>query len=150
MPSIRKYKEWIEPIRRRFLHYCFVNFFTVSYDILFFLAGAIKEGAFFPLAFSRVGVKHLHNVYANPKRTVWTTMFIPSEIPVAMGLYPFCSANRRSAFLLVSAKLRGSWRLNRSGFHGYLHLSPVRNRTYIQKSLSQNILQAATTTLLDQ
>ncbi len=150
MPSIRKYKEWIEPIRRRFSPLLFRELLRFLRIYYFFCRGNKKKELVSLRVQSRVGVKHLHNVYANPKRTVWTTMFIPSEILFAMGLYPFCLEIGAALFASIGQSSRGLMEAESFGVPTDIctfHRSAIGHT--FRNLFPKNILQAATTTLCD-
>jgi len=90
MASIRKFKEWVNPFLRRISPFLFKELLLFMKIYHFFYRGNKKKELVSLRTQMRVGIKHLYNVYSNPKRTIWTTMFVPSEILFAMGLYPFC------------------------------------------------------------
>src|SRR3989304_45154 len=80
MTSANKLKEWMNPFLKRSFPRLFKNIllFSKIYQI-FFRGSKDKEWDSFHIQ-TRVGTKHLYNVYAHPDRTIWTTMFVPSEI----------------------------------------------------------------------
>ncbi len=97
-----------------------------------------------------VGVKHLYKVYANPKRTIWTTMFVPSEILFAMGLYPFCLEIGSALFAGIGQSSRGLLEAESFGVPTDIcsfHRSAIGHA--LRNLFPKNILQAATTTLCD-
>ncbi|MEK6558972.1 MAG: 2-hydroxyacyl-CoA dehydratase family protein, partial [Planctomycetota bacterium] len=90
MTSIRKFKEWVNPFLRRISPFLFKELLLFMKIYHFFYRGNKRKELVSLRVQLRVGIKHLYNVYSNPRRTIWTTMFVPSEILFAMGLYPFC------------------------------------------------------------
>ena len=98
----------------------------------------------------RVGVRHLYNVYANPKRTIWTTMFVPSEILFAMGLYPFCLEIGAALFAGLGQSSKGLLEAESYGVSTDIctfHRSAIGHA--FRNLFPRNILQVATTTLCD-
>ncbi|MCF6157033.1 MAG: 2-hydroxyacyl-CoA dehydratase [wastewater metagenome] len=99
---------------------------------------------------TRVGIKHLYNVYANPKRTIWTTMFVPSEILFAMGLYPFCLEIGAALFAGTGQSSNGLLEAESFGVPTDIcsfHRSAIGHA--LRNKFPKNILQVATTTLCD-
>jgi len=98
----------------------------------------------------RVGVRHLFNTYSHPNRTIWTTMFVPSEILFAMGLYPFCLEIGAALFAGLGQSTLG---LIEAESHGVSTDICTFHRAAIghayRNVFPKNILQVATTTLCD-
>ncbi|KKO18690.1 MAG: hypothetical protein DCC43_02205 [Candidatus Brocadia sp.] len=150
MASIRKYKEWLEPIRRRFSPLMFRELLRFLRVYHFFFRGNKKKELVSLRVQTRVGVKHLYRVYANPKRTVWTTMFVPSEILFAMGLYPFCLEIGAALFAGLGQSSRGLMEAESYGVPTDIctfHRSAIGHT--FRDLFPKNILQVATTTLCD-
>lgn len=150
MAQIRKFKEWIEPFLRCSSPVFFrelLRFLKVYY---FFSRGNKKKELVSLRVQTRVGVKHLYNTFAHPKRTVWTTMFVPSEILFAMKLYPFCLEIGAALFAGLGQSSRG---LLKAESHGVptdicsFHRSAIGHT--FRNLFPKNILQVATTTLCD-
>ena len=98
----------------------------------------------------RVGVKHLFNVYSHPKKTIWTTMFVPSEILFAMGLYPFCLEIGAALFAGIGQSSKGLLEAESYGVPTDIcsfHRSAIGHA--FRNLFPKNILQVATTTLCD-
>jgi len=117
---------------------------------LFFFRGNEKKELVSLLTQSRVGAQHLFKAYSHPKRTVWTTMFVPSEILFAMGLYPFCLEIGAALFAGVGQSSKG---LMVSESHDVstdicsFHRAAIGHA--YRNVFPKNILQIATTTLCD-
>ncbi|OQZ00181.1 MAG: hypothetical protein B6D35_07690 [Candidatus Brocadia sp. UTAMX2] len=150
MASIRKYKEWLEPIRRRFSPLMFRELLRFLRVYHFLFRGNKKKELVSLRVQTRVGVQHLYRVYANPKRTVWTTMFVPSEILFAMGLYPFCLEIGAALFAGLGQSSRGLMEAESYGVPTDIctfHRSAIGHT--FRDLFPKNILQVATTTLCD-
>ncbi len=150
MISIRKFKAWTEPFLRRIspvLWRELLRFMKVYY---FFFRGNKKKEIVSLRLQTRLGVKHLYNTFAHPRRTIWTTMFVPSEILFAMGLYPFCLEIGAALFAGLGQSSQGLLEAESYGvptdvcsFHRAAIGHVFRNK------FPKNILQVATTTLCD-
>lgn len=150
MISIRKFKAWTEPFLRRIspvLWRELLRFMKVYY---FFFRGNKKKEIVSLCLQTRLGVKHLYNTFAHPRRTIWTTMFVPSEILFAMGLYPFCLEIGAALFAGLGQSSQGLLEAESYGvptdvcsFHRAAIGHVFRNK------FPKNILQVATTTLCD-
>ncbi len=150
MISIRKFKAWTEPFLRRIspvLWRELLRFMKVYY---FFFRGNKKKEIVSLRLQTRLGVKHLYNTFAHPRRTIWTTMFVPSEILFAMGLYPFCLEIGAALFAGMGQSSQGLLEAESYGvptdvcsFHRAAIGHVFRNK------FPKNILQVATTTLCD-
>ena len=116
MASIRKFKEWVNPFLRRISPFLFKELLLFMKIYHFFYRGNKKKELVSLRTQMRVGIKHLYNVYSNPKRTIWTTMFVPSEILFAMGLYPFCLEIGAALFAGLGQSSKGLKRLNLMAF----------------------------------
>ena len=90
MISNRTIKAWAKRSLMRFRPFLFKELLRFVRLYYFFFRGNKKKELVSLRVQSRVGVIHLFNTYSHPKLTIWTTMFVPSEILFAMGLYPFC------------------------------------------------------------
>ncbi|MEP9412251.1 MAG: 2-hydroxyacyl-CoA dehydratase [Candidatus Brocadia sp.] len=150
MISIRKWKEWIEPFLRRISPVFFrelLRFLRVYY---FFRRGNKKKELVSLRVQTRVGVKHLYNAFTHPRRTVWTTMFVPSEILFPMGLYPFCLEIGAALFAGMGQSSRGLLMAEAYGVPTDIcsfHRSAIGHT--FRNLFPKNILQVATTTLCD-
>ncbi len=150
MAFIRKCKEWMNPFLCRISPILFrelLRFLRVYY---FFHPGNKKDELASLHVQTRVGVKHLYDTYAHPKRTVWTTMFVPSEILFAMGLYPFCLEIGAALFAGMGQSSQGLLEAESYGVSTDIcsfHRSAL-GHTFMNR-FPKNILQAATTTLCD-
>lgn len=150
MTSIRKYKEWLIPLRRRFSPMLFRELLRFLRVYSFFFRGNKKKELVSLRVQTRVGVKHLYKVYANPKRTVWTTMFVPSEMLFAMGLYPFCLEIGAALFAGLGQSSKGLMEAESYGVPTDIctfHRSAIGHT--FRDLFPKNILQVATTTLCD-
>ncbi|BBO15979.1 2-hydroxyglutaryl-CoA dehydratase [Candidatus Brocadia pituitae] len=150
MTSIRKYKEWLVPLRRRFSPMLFRELLRFLRVYSFFFRGNKKKELVSLRVQTRVGVKHLYKVYANPKRTVWTTMFVPSEMLFAMGLYPFCLEIGAALFAGLGQSSKGLMEAESYGVPTDIctfHRSAIGHT--FRDLFPKNILQVATTTLCD-
>lgn len=150
MTSIRKYKEWLIPLRRRFSPMLFRELLRFLRVYSFFFRGNRKRELVSLRVQTRVGVKHLYKVYANPKRTVWTTMFVPSEMLFAMGLYPFCLEIGAALFAGLGQSSKGLMEAESYGVPTDIctfHRSAIGHT--FRDLFPKNILQVATTTLCD-
>lgn len=150
MVSMRKCKEWAQPFFRRISPVLFrelLRFMRVYY--FFFRGNKRKELVSLRLQ-TRVGVKHLYNTFAHPKQTVWTTMFVPSEILFAMGLYPFCLEIGAALFAGLGQSSHGLLEAESYGVPTDIctfHRSAIGHT--FRNLFPRNILQVATTTLCD-
>lgn len=150
MALMRKYKEWIKPLRRRFSPMLFRELLRFLRISSFFFRGNKKKELVSLRVQTRVGIKHLYKVYANPKRTVWTTMFVPSEILFAMGLYPFCLEIGAALFAGLGQSSQGLMEAESYGVPTDIctfHRSAIGHT--FRDLFPKNVLQAATTTLCD-
>lgn len=150
MASMRKYKEWTKPLRRRFSPMLFRELLRFLRISSFFFRGNKKKELVSLRVQTRVGIKHLYKVYANPKRTVWTTMFVPSEILFAMGLYPFCLEIGAALFAGLGQSSQGLMEAESYGVPTDIctfHRSAIGHT--FRDLFPKNVLQAATTTLCD-
>lgn len=152
MLSNQKFKIWIDRFLRR-ISPIFLREFLRSLRIyhLFRCGKKEREDEMVSLSVqTRVGVIHLFNAYANPKRTIWTTMFVPSEILFAMGLYPFCLEIGSALFAGIGQSSRGLLEAESFGVPTDIcsfHRSAVGHA--LRNLFPKNIMQAATTTLCD-
>lgn len=150
MPSIRKFKEWTEPFLRRISPILFRELLRFLKIYYFFCRGNKKKELVSLHVQTRVGVKHLYNAFAHPKRTVWTTMFVPSEILFPMGLYPFCLEIGAALFAGLGQSSRGLMEAESYGVPTDIcsfHRSAIGHT--FRNLFPKNILQVATTTLCD-
>ena len=150
MISIRKCKEWAEPFLRRISPILFRELLRFMRIYHFFCRGNKKKELVSLRVQERVGVRHLYNVYANPKRTIWTTMFVPSEILFAMGLYPFCLEIGAALFAGLGQSSKGLLEAESYGVSTDIctfHRSAIGHA--FRNLFPRNILQVATTTLCD-
>src|SRR3989304_4977782 len=150
MISIRKFKEWADPFLRRLSPILFRELLRFMRIYHFFCRGNKKKELVSLRVQERVGVRHLYNVYANPKRTIWTTMFVPSEILFAMGLYPFCLEIGAALFAGLGQSSKGLLEAESYGVPTDIcsfHRSAIGHA--FDNKFPKNILQAATTTLCD-
>lgn len=150
MASIRKFKEWIEPFLRRISPFFFRELLRFLRIYYFFCRGNKKKELTSLRVQTRVGVKHLYNAFAHPKRTIWTTMFVPSEILFAMGLYPFCLEIGAALFAGMGQSSRGLLEAESYGVPTDIcsfHRSAIGHT--FRNLFPKNILQVATTTLCD-
>ncbi|GIL21349.1 MAG: 2-hydroxyacyl-CoA dehydratase [Candidatus Jettenia sp.] len=150
MISIRKFKVLIDPFLRRISPILFKELLRFLMIYHFFYRGNKKKGLISLNVQTRVGVKHLYNTFTHPKRTIWTTMFVPSEILFAMGLYPFCLEIGAALFAGIGQSSRGLLEAESYGVPTDIcsfHRSAIG---HVSRNLfPKNILQAATTTLCD-
>ncbi|MCF6150118.1 MAG: 2-hydroxyacyl-CoA dehydratase [Candidatus Kuenenia sp.] len=150
MSLFQKLKEWASRLIQRNSQLFFREVLRFYKIYLFFFRKSKNTELRSLLVQKRVGVKHLFNTYSHPNRTVWTTMFVPSEILFAMGLYPFCleigaalfAGLGQSTLGLIEAESQGVstdiCTFHRAAIgHAYRNVFP------------KNILQVATTTLCD-
>ncbi|KXK29860.1 MAG: 2-hydroxyglutaryl-CoA dehydratase [Candidatus Brocadia sinica] len=150
MASIRKFKEWTEPFLRRISPILFRELLRFLKIYYFFCRGNKKKELVSLHVQTRVGVKHLYNAFANPKRTVWTTMFVPSEILFPMGLYPFCPEIGAALLAGLGQSSRGLMEAESYGVPTDIcsfHRSAIGHT--FRNLFPKNILQVATTTLCD-
>lgn len=150
MASIRKFKEWTEPFLRRISPILFRELLRFLKIYYFFCRGNKKKELVSLHVQTRVGVKHLYNAFAHPKRTVWTTMFVPSEILFPMGLYPFCLEIGAALFAGLGQSSRGLMEAESYGVPTDIcsfHRSAIGHT--FRNLFPKNILQVATTTLCD-
>ncbi|OHB86430.1 MAG: hypothetical protein A3J73_00315 [Planctomycetes bacterium RIFCSPHIGHO2_02_FULL_38_41] len=150
MTSANKLKEWMSPFLKRSFPRLFKNIllFSKIYQI-FFRGSKDKEWDSFHVQ-TRVGTKHLYNVYAHPDRTIWTTMFVPSEILFAMGLNPFCLEIGAALFAGFGQSARGLIEAESYGVSTDIcsfHRSAIGHA--FRNMFPKNKLQVATTTLCD-
>ncbi|UJS16878.1 MAG: 2-hydroxyacyl-CoA dehydratase family protein [Candidatus Jettenia sp.] len=150
MISIRKFKVLIDPFLRRISPMLFKELLRFLMIYHFFYRGNKKKELISLNVQTRVGVKHLYNTFTHPKRTIWTTMFVPSEILFAMGLYPFCLEIGAALFAGIGQSSRGLLEAESYGVPTDIcsfHRSAIG---HVSRNLfPKNILQAATTTLCD-
>lgn len=150
MISIRKFKVLIDPFLRRISPILFKELLRFLMIYHFFYRGNKKKGLISLNVQTRVGVNHLYNAFTHPKRTIWTTMFVPSEILFAMGLYPFCLEIGAALFAGIGQSSRGLLEAESYGVPTDIcsfHRSAIG---HVSRNLfPKNILQAATTTLCD-
>ena len=150
MASIRKFKEWVNPFLRRISPFLFKELLLFMKIYHFFYRGNKKKELVSLRTQMRVGIKHLYNVYSNPKRTIWTTMFVPSEILFAMGLYPFCLEIGAALFAGLGQSSKGLLEAESYGVPTDIcsfHRSAIGHA--FRNLFPPNILQVATTTLCD-
>lgn len=150
MKSIRKFKEWAEPFLRRISPILFTELLLFLRVYYFFCRGNKKKELVSLHVQSRVGVKHLHQTFTHPKRTVWTTMFVPSEILFALGLYPFCLEIGAALFAGIGQSSQGLLVAESYGVPTDIctfHRSAIGHT--FRNLFPKNILQVATTTLCD-
>lgn len=150
MASIRKFKEWTEPFLRRISPILFRELLRFLKIYYFFCRGNKKKELVSLHVQTRVGVKHLYNAFAHPKRTVWTTMFVPSEILFPMGLYPFCPEIGAALLAGLGQSSRGLMEAESYGVPTDIcsfHRSAIGHT--FRNLFPKNILQVATTTLCD-
>ncbi|MFN3532990.1 MAG: 2-hydroxyacyl-CoA dehydratase subunit D [Candidatus Brocadia sp.] len=140
----------MEPLLRRISPVFFRELLRFLRIYYFFSRGNKKKELVSLRVQTRVGVRHLYNAFAYPKRTVWTTMFVPSEILFSMGLYPFCLEIGAALFAGMGQSSRG---LLEAESHGVptdicsFHRSAIGHT--FRNLFPKNILQVATTTLCD-
>ncbi len=150
MVSIRKCKEWTEPFLRRISPMVFLGLLLFLRVYYFFCRGNRKKELVSLRVQTRVGVKHLYNAFAHPGRTVWTTMFVPSEILFPMGLYPFCLEIGAALFAGLGQSSQGLLEAESYGVPTDIcsfHRSAIGHT--FRNMFPKNILQVATTTLCD-
>ncbi|MDR4508676.1 MAG: 2-hydroxyacyl-CoA dehydratase family protein [Candidatus Brocadiaceae bacterium] len=150
MFSIQKFKAWLASFFYRnapSLIRIILRFYTFY---CFFCRGRKQNGWVSFQVQTRVGAQHLYSTYAHPKQTIWTTMFVPSEILFAMGLYPFCLEIGAALFAGIGQSSLGLIEADSQGvstdvctFHRAAIGHAYRN------VFPRNILQVATTTLCD-
>ncbi len=150
MASNRRFKELYNKLMRRFSPFIFkelLRFMKISH---LFYCGDKRDGLASLNLQTRLGVKHLYNVFNHPKQTIWTTMFVPSEILFAMGLYPFCLEIGAALFAGLGQSSRGLLEAESLGVTTDIcsfHRSAIGH--VFRNTFPKNILQVATTTLCD-
>ena len=150
MISNRTIKVWAKRLLMRFAPFLFKELLRFVRVYYFFFRGNKKKELVSLRVQSRVGVIHLFNTYAHPKLTVWTTMFVPSEILFAMGLYPFCLEIGAALFANLGQSSLGLLEAESFGVPTDIctfHRSAIGHT--LRNLFPKNILQAATTTLCD-
>lgn len=150
MLSIRKFKEWTNPFLVRISPILFRQLLLFMKIYHFFYRGNKKKELVSLRVQLRVGIKHLYRVYSNPRRTVWTTMFVPSEILFPMGLYPFCLEIGAALFAGLGQSPKGLIEAESYGVPTDIcsfHRSAIGQA--FRRLFPKNILQVATTTLCD-
>jgi benzoyl-CoA reductase/2-hydroxyglutaryl-CoA dehydratase subunit BcrC/BadD/HgdB len=150
MLATQKFKLWGERFLCRVSPILLRKFLLILRIYHFVYRGNRKKEIVSLQTQTRVGVRHLYKVYSNPKRTVWTTMFVPSEILFAMGLYPFCIEIGAALFAGIGQSSRGLLEAESFGVSTDVcsfHRSAVGHAQ--RRLFPGNILQAATTTLCD-
>ncbi len=150
MSSIRQWKVWRDRLVQYISPRCvkeLLRFFRIYY---FFCRRNREKDLVSLYIQTGVGAKHLYQTYTNPKRTIWTTMFVPSEILFAMGLYPFCLEIGSALFAGIGQSSRGLLEAESFGVPTDIcsfHRSAIGHA--LRNLFPRNILQAATTTLCD-
>ncbi len=150
MSFTSKIKEWIDPLLLHIRPVLFRELLRFLYIYHFFRRGNKQNGLAALNVQTRVGVKHLYNTYAHPKRTIWTTMFVPSEILFAMGLYPFCLEIGAALFAGLGQSSHGLLEAESFGVPTDIcsfHRSAIGHAR--RNVFPKCVLQAATTTLCD-
>lgn len=150
MISIRKIKDWGEPFLRRMYPVFFGKLLLFMKIYHFFFRGNKKKELVSLRLQVRVGVKHLYSTFTHPKQTIWTTMFVPSEILFAMGLYPFCLEIGAALFAGLGQSSKGLLEAESYGVPTDIcsfHRSAIGH--VFGNLFPKNILQVATTTLCD-
>ncbi|HHT9130620.1 MAG TPA: 2-hydroxyacyl-CoA dehydratase subunit D, partial [Candidatus Brocadiaceae bacterium] len=150
MVSIRKFKAWAEPFLRRISPVLWRELLRCMKVYYFFFRGNKKKEIVSLRLQTRIGVKHLYNTFAHPRRTIWTTMFVPSEILFAMGLYPFCLEIGAALFAGLGQSSQGLLEAESYGVPTDIcsfHRSAIGHA--FRNKFPKNILQVATTTLCD-
>lgn len=150
MISIRKLKVLADPFLRRISPMLFKELLRFLMIYHFFYRGNKKKELVSLNVQTRVGVRHLYHTFAHPKRTIWTTMFVPSEILFAMGLYPFCLEIGAALFAGIGQSSRGLLEAESYGVPTDIcsfHRSAIGHA--FRNLFPKNILQVATTTLCD-
>lgn len=150
MASNSKLKALCNKLLRRFSPFLFKKLLLFLKISHLFYCGDKRDGlASFSLQ-TRLGVKHLYNVFNHPKQTIWTTMFVPSEILFAMGLYPFCLEIGAALFAGLGQSSRGLLEAESRGVTTDIcsfHRSAIGH--VFRNVFPKNVLQVATTTLCD-
>ena len=150
MISNRSIKVWAKRTLMRFAPFLFKELLRFMRLYYFFFRGNKKKELVSLRVQSRVGVIHLFNTYSHPKLTVWTTMFVPSEILFAMGLYPFCLEIGAALFANLGQSSLGLLEAESFGVPTDIctfHRSAIGHT--LRNLFPKNVLQAATTTLCD-
>lgn len=150
MIAIRTIKAWAKRTLQRISPFLFKELLRFLRVYHFFFRGNKKKELISLRVQTRVGVKHLYNTYAHPKRTIWTTMFVPSEILFAMGLYPFCLEIGAALFANLGQSSYGLLEAEAFGVPTDIcsfHRSAIGHT--LRNLFPKNVLQAATTTLCD-
>ncbi len=150
MTAIRTIKAWAKRYFLRISPYLFKELLRFLRIYYFLCRGNKKKELVSLRVQSRVGVIHLYNTYAHPKRTIWTTMFVPSEILFAMGLYPFCLEIGAALFANLGQSSHGLLEAESFGVPTDIctfHRSAIGHT--LRNLFPKNVLQAATTTLCD-
>ena len=150
MISNRTIKVWAKRTLMRFAPFLFKELLRFMRLYYFFFRGNKKKELVSLRVQSRVGVIHLFNTYSHPKLTVWTTMFVPSEILFAMGLYPFCLEIGAALFANLGQSSLGLLEAESFGVPTDIctfHRSAIGHT--LRNLFPKNVLQAATTTLCD-
>lgn len=150
MISNHTIKAWAKRLLMRFAPFLFKELLRFTRVYYFFFRGNKKKELVSLRVQSRVGVSHLFNTYAHPELTIWTTMFVPSEILFAMGLYPFCLEIGAALFANLGQSSRGLLEAESFGVPTDIctfHRSAIGHT--LRNLFPKNVLQAATTTLCD-
>lgn len=150
MISNRTIKAWAKRTLMRFAPFLFKELLRFMRLYYFFFRGNKKKELVSLRVQSRVGVIHLFNTYSHPKLTIWTTMFVPSEILFAMGLYPFCLEIGAALFANLGQSSLGLLEAESFGVPTDIctfHRSAIGHT--LRNLFPKNVLQAATTTLCD-
>lgn len=150
MISKRTIKAWAKRLLMRFAPFLFKELLRFIRLYYFFFRGNKKKELVSLRVQSRVGVIHLFDTYSHPKLTIWTTMFVPSEILFAMGLYPFCLEIGAALFANLGQSSLGLLEAESFGVPTDIctfHRSAIGHT--LRNLFPKNVLQAATTTLCD-
>lgn len=150
MISNRTIKAWAKRLLMRFAPFLFKELLRFVRLYYFFFRGNKKKELVSLRVQSRVGVIHLFNTYSHPKLTIWTTMFVPSEILFAMGLYPFCLEIGAALFANLGQSSLGLLEAESFGVPTDIctfHRSAIGHT--LRNLFPKNVLQVATTTLCD-
>ena len=150
MISNRTIKAWAKRSLMRFAPFLFKELLRFVRLYYFFFRGNKKKELVSLRVQSRVGVIHLFDTYSHPKLTIWTTMFVPSEILFAMGLYPFCLEIGAALFANLGQSSLGLLEAESFGVPTDIctfHRSAIGHT--LRNLFPKNVLQAATTTLCD-
>ena len=150
MISIRKFREWAEPFLRRISPILFRELLRFMRIYHFFCRGNKKKGIGFTTCAGACRRKAFIQRLCQPQRTIWTTMFVPSEILFAMGLYPFCLEIGAALFAGLGQSSKGLLEAESYGVSTDIctfHRSAIGHA--FRNLFPRNILQVATTTLCD-